>query len=153
MSVVREPGGQGSQGAGIVVATPAFEAMLAHAAQSYPYECCGAMIEVGGEIVDALPLSNVTPVDAEHRFVVSPKGYLAAERRASELGGALAGFYHSHPDHPARPSQTDLEAAWPNLTYVIISVSRGTPGAITGWRLRDDRSAFDPSELLCPTRS
>jgi proteasome lid subunit RPN8/RPN11 len=137
----------------LVISPDAFEAMTRHASAAYPDECCGAMIEIDGEIGDALPLTNVTQEEARRRFVVGPKDYLAAERRASELGGTLAGFYHSHPDHPARPSQADLEAAWPNLTYVIISVSAGVPGATTGWRLRDDRSAFEPQNLLWPTRS
>ncbi|MEX2273935.1 MAG: Mov34/MPN/PAD-1 family protein, partial [Vicinamibacterales bacterium] len=61
--------------------------------------------------------------------------------------GTLAGFYHSHPDHPARPSAHDLEQAWPNLTYLIIAVRAGVPDEITSWRLRDDRSGFDQGEL------
>lgn len=127
----------------VVISPQALETMLHDAASAYPHECCGAMIELNGEIADALPLANVTQEEARRRFVVGPKDYLAAERRASELGGTLAGFYHSHPDHPARPSQTDLEAAWPNFAYVIISVAAGVPGEITAWSLRADRSGFD----------
>lgn len=137
----------------VILSPAALDAMTKHAADAYPHECCGAMIDVGGEIVDALPLSNVTQEEAARRFVVGPADYRKAEARASALGGTLAGFYHSHPDHPARPSETDLDAAWPTLSYVIISVSAGVPGAITCWRLRDDRSAFDEKDLLCPTRS
>ena len=55
----------------------------------------------------------------------------------------MLGFYHSHPDHPARPSQYDLDHAWPVFAYVIVSVEGGMPGALTSWRLREDRSAFD----------
>lgn len=137
----------------VVISPQALETMRHDASAAYPHECCGAMIELNGEIGDALPLANVTQEEARRRFVVGPNDYLAAERRATELGGTLAGFYHSHPDHPARPSQTDLEAAWPNFAYVIISVAAGVPGEITAWRLRDDRSAFEPTEVLCLTRS
>ena len=78
---------------------------------------------------------------------IGPSDYRQAEARASERRGTLAGFYHSHPDHPARPSQHDLEHAWPNLIYVIVSVNAGSAGDITAWRLRDDRSAFDQGDL------
>jgi proteasome lid subunit RPN8/RPN11 len=69
------------------------------------------------------------------------------------LKGSLAGFYHSHPDHPARPSSHDLEQAWPNLSYVIISVNASVPGDITCWHLKNDRTAFEQGELICHTES
>ena len=72
---------------------------------------------------------------------------MKTERRAAELGAELLGFYHSHPDHPARPSQYDLDHAFPTFSYIIVSVRDGTPEDMTSWRLRDDRSAFDPEEL------
>lgn len=131
----------------VSVAPDALDAMNAHAVAAYPHECCGAMIAVGGTIVDALPLANVTQEEAARRFLVSPRDYRTAEARATELGGELAGFYHSHPDHPARPSQTDLDQAWPNLSYVIISVMGGVPAAITCWRLRNDRSSFEQKDF------
>ena len=59
----------------------------------------------------------------------------------------LLGFYHSHPDHPARPSQYDLDHAWPFFSYVIVSVCGGVPEDMTSWRLKDDRSAFDQEDL------
>ena len=66
--------------------------------------------------------------------------------RATE-GGDLLGFYHSHPDHPARPSQYDLDHAWPFFSYIIVSVQKGEPQDMTSWRLREDRSAFDQEDL------
>ena len=65
----------------------------------------------------------------------------------TELGAELLGFYHSHPDHPARPSQYDLDHAWPFFSYVIVSVRGGTAEDMTSWRLREDRSAFDQESL------
>lgn len=121
--------------------------MRAHGADAYPYECCGALIAVDGAIVEAFRLPNTTAAGARRRFRIGPTDYREAEARAVERRGTLAGFYHSHPDHPAVPSQHDLEHAWPNLIYVIVSVNAGSPGDITAWRLRDDRSAFDQGDL------
>jgi proteasome lid subunit RPN8/RPN11 len=78
---------------------------------------------------------------------VRPDDYREAERRATALGAELLGFYHSHPDHPARPSQYDLDHAWPFFSYIIVSVRAGVPEGMTSWRLRDDRSGFDPEDL------
>ncbi|CAN5885408.1 M67 family metallopeptidase [soil metagenome] len=129
------------------VTADAIEEIRRHAAETYPDECCGALLACGGRIVEAYRLPNTTSAGARRRFQISPSDYRRAEQRAAERLGTLAGFYHSHPDHPARPSQHDLEQAWPNLTYVIIAVTAGTTGDITSWRLRDDRSGFDQGDL------
>ena len=70
-----------------------------------------------------------------------------AEGRATEWSGELLGFYHSHPDHPARPSQYDLDHAWPTFAYVIVAVAAGRAGDMTAWWLKDDRSSFEEGEL------
>ena len=133
------------------ITAKAGEAIRTHGAADFPDECCGALIAVDGIIVEAHPLKNTTSGGAARRFRIGPDGYRAAEARARKAGGTLAGFYHSHPNEPARPSPYDLEHAWPNLTYVIISVNGGVPGAITVWHLRDDRSGFDEGELTWHT--
>ena len=130
-----------------MIGEKALDAVRRHAAAEFPYECCGALIEQNGTIVEAVALKNTTGGGAARRFRIGPDGYREAEARARERGGALVGFYHSHPNEPARPSQYDLDHAWPNLTYVIVSVNAGTPGDITVWYLRDDRSGFDEGEL------
>ena len=66
---------------------------------------------------------------------------------ATETGLTLIGFYHSHPDHPAVPSSVDLEHAWPNLHYLILSVREGRAETARTWRLREDRSAFDEAVI------
>ena len=105
-------------------------------------------------IVATFALPNTTEGPAARRFLVGPDEYRRAEGWAREQRGALAGFYHSHPDHPARPSQTDLDNAWPNFVYVIVSVAGGTPRDTTCWRLREDRSGFDQGEMRTwPTES
>ena len=114
-----------------------------HGTETYPNECCGALIASGTAIVEAFPLPNTTAEGPRRRFLIGPDDYRLAEKRAREAGGTLAGFYHSHPDHPARPSETDLAQAWPNLTYIIVAVREGRPEDLRFWRLRDDRSGFE----------
>jgi S-sulfo-L-cysteine synthase (O-acetyl-L-serine-dependent) len=118
-----------------------------HAVQAYADECCGALLGSGGEVVEAFPLTNTTTLERRRRFLVGPDEYRAAERRASDRRLDLIGFYHSHPDHPAVPSAFDLEHAWPNLSYVIVSVLKGQPAEARSWRLRADRSGFDEEQI------
>jgi proteasome lid subunit RPN8/RPN11 len=84
-----------------------------------------------------------TSDERKRRFLIGPDQYRAAEKRASETGRTLLGFYHSHPNHPAVPSAFDLAHAWPNLRYLILSVRGGRPEEARTWTLREDRSAFD----------
>ena len=114
-----------------------------HGTDTYPNECCGALIADGDRIVEAFRLPNTTAEGPRRRFMIGPQDYRLAEARASERQGTLAGFYHSHPDHPARPSATDLAQAWPNLTYIIVAVREGTPEDLKSWRLLEDRSGFE----------
>jgi proteasome lid subunit RPN8/RPN11 len=119
-------------------------AIRQHGASAYPDECCGAMIgDEAGLVLEALPLSNETTDERKRRFLIGPDEYRAAEKRASETGRTLLGFYHSHPNHPAVPSAFDLAHAWPNLRYLIVSVRGGRPEEARTWTLREDRSAFD----------
>ena len=122
-------------------------AIRAHGAETYPNECCGALIGRDGVVTETLALPNTTEEGPRRRFKVRPQDYRAAEGRAAQVGGELLGFYHSHPDHPAKPSQTDLDYAWPFFSYVIVSVREGVSGDMTSWRLRGDRSAFDQESL------
>lgn len=124
-----------------------YEAIRAHGAETYPNECCGALIGRDGRVVSTFALPNTTEEGPRRRFLVRPQDYREAEKRASEAGAELLGFYHSHPDHPARPSQYDLDHAWPFFSYIIVSVQAGTPADMTSWRLQEDRSAFDQEEL------
>jgi proteasome lid subunit RPN8/RPN11 len=123
------------------------DAIRAHGRETYPHECCGALIGRDGAITRAFALPNTTDDGPRRRFLVRPSDYRAAEARATEMGADLLGFYHSHPDHPARPSQYDLDHAWPIFSYVIVSVQNGEPGDLRSWRLRDDRSQFDEESI------
>lgn len=124
--------------------TPAVDAAIrAHGRDTFPHECCGALLGRDGVVSDAHPLPNTTEDGSRRRFLVRPDDYRGAETRARETGLDLLGFYHSHPDHPARPSQYDLDHAWPSFSYVIVSVMAGADQLLSSWRLKEDRSAFD----------
>src|SRR4051794_5725478 len=122
-------------------------AIRRHGEETFPHECCGALVGAGGRITHAVALPNTTEEGPRRRFLVRPADYRLAEQRASELGGELLGFYHSHPDHPARPSQFDLDHAWPTFAYVIVAVAGRRAGDMTVWWLRDDRSSFEEGKL------
>jgi proteasome lid subunit RPN8/RPN11 len=123
-------------------------AIAQHAAAAYPDECCGALLGHEGGVVEVFALPNGMAESRGRRFLVGPDEYVAAESHGQARGLDLVGFYHSHPDHPARPSMYDRDHAWPTFAYVIVSVERGAVTACTGWRLRPDRSGFDEILLV-----
>jgi cysteine synthase B len=128
--------------------TPDVVAVIrAHAARAYPDECCGALLGTEGRISEAWPIENAQFENRQRRFLIGPEAYRRAEAHAAATSRALLGFYHSHPDHPAVPSSFDLEHAWPNLVYAIVSVRQGEPHELRAWRLRPDRSGFSEEPL------
>jgi len=122
-------------------------AIRAHGRETYPHECCGALVGRDKDVTSTVPLPNITDEGPRRRFRVSDLDYLRVERAADAAGAELLGFYHSHPDHPARPSQYDLDHALPSFSYIIVSVLAGVAGDMRSWKLRDDRSAFDEEAL------
>ncbi len=126
------------------------ERIRAHAAESYPYECCGALFGAGDdvrEVRDLLRLANRREDSPRNRYVIRPEDVRRAERFARERKLDLLGWYHSHPDAPARPSEYDREHAWPWYSYLIVGVEEGAACEMASWRLRDDRSRFDLEEV------
>ena len=123
-----------------------------HSARDYPHECCGAMLGIdtgaGRQVRSLFPLVNRRDDSPRNRFSITPEDFRAAERAAAERGLDLIGWYHSHPDHPARPSEFDREHAWPWYSYVIVSVAAGAPQDLTSWLLQDDRSRFEQEEVV-----
>jgi len=122
-----------------------------HAAETYPYECCGALLgrdaEDAREVAELLPLPNRREDSPRNRFSMTAEDVREAERAARSRGHDVVGWYHSHPDHPAQPSEYDRELAWPWYSYVIVSVRAGVPLGIVSWRLSDDRRRFEQEEL------
>jgi len=123
------------------------QAIRRHGEETYPHECCGALIGKNALVAEIVALPNTTEEGPRRRFLVRPSDYRLAEKRANELGGDLLGFYHSHPDHPARPSQYDLDHAWPTFAYIIVAVAAGAAHDMTVWFLKDDRSIFEEGSL------
>ena len=123
------------------------QAIRTHGQETYPHECCGALVGRGDHVSGIVALPNTTEEGPRRRFLVRPSDYREAEHRAGELGAELLGFYHSHPDHPARPSQYDLDHAWPTFAYIIVAVASGVAGDMTVWHLKEDRSAFEEGSL------
>ena len=123
----------------------------AHGEKSYPHECCGALLgrDTDGEreILDLFPVVNRHDASLRNRFMISPGDFRAAEQAAGERGFELVGWYHSHPDHPALPSEFDRAHAWPWYSYVIVSVAHGRAGQISSWRLEDGRARFAPERI------
>jgi proteasome lid subunit RPN8/RPN11 len=123
------------------------QAIRRHGEETYPHECCGALIGRNNAAAAVVALPNTTEEGPRRRFLVRPADYRLAEQRAGELGAELLGFYHSHPDHPAQPSQFDLDHAWPTFAYVIVSVAAGAAADMTVWWLKDDRTTFEKGDL------
>ena len=124
----------------------------AHGAETYPHECCGALLgrEIDAnqrEITALFPLVNRRDDSPRNRFQVTSEDVRDAEKAARQQGIDVLGWYHSHPDHPAKPSQFDQDHAWPWYSYIIVSVANGRPEKMTSWRLADDRTQFTPENL------
>jgi len=126
-------------------------------ASAFPNECCGILIglevtESNGKrrIVEKLLAGkNVFESDEQyHRFSIDPRLQLQADREAEAEGKMVIGFYHSHPNHPARPSVYDREHGWPFYSYVIVSILNGKPADMTSWVLNDQTEQFERQEIV-----
>jgi proteasome lid subunit RPN8/RPN11 len=138
-----------------------------HAEAEYPAECCGMLL--GGvdgdskEVTEVAPIANLRldPTRAEqviplqdpgheserNRFLIDPKEQIRVEKDARARGLTVVGYYHSHPDHPAKPSVYDREHAWPWYSYLIVSVEAGSARDSRSWVLSDDRGSFQPETV------
>ncbi len=123
-----------------------------HGVEAYPHECCGALLghdaNTAGqpakprEILDLFPLVNRREDSPQNRFSVTPRDVMDADGAAQSRGLDIVGWYHSHPDHPAEPSEYDREHAWPWYSYIIVSVHQGIAQHMTSWQLNDDRAGY-----------
>jgi proteasome lid subunit RPN8/RPN11 len=134
------------------IPSPLLERIREHGKKAYPDECCGLLLgRADGQdrsVVELRPMDNAREDSRRNRYTISPGDILEAEREARRLGLDVVGVYHSHPDHPARPSEFDREHAFTSYSYVIVSVTGGKPSDPASWTLREDRSAFDPEQIL-----
>ena len=141
-----------------------FDEIERHGRDAYPEECVGALIgtvAAGGKartVERLFPIDNRSGENRARRYLVSPLDYLAAERAADSAGRTLLGFYHSHPEHPAEPSATDLAWAQPNFVYIIMSIRRSAdakPAAAGAgaFLLDPDRNGFLTDQLVIEPES
>lgn len=126
-----------------------FEQMQA----AYPNEGGGFLLgQVNGDAVyiqDVVAVANVFPQEEQyHRYAMTPQDWMRLEDEADARELALVGYYHSHPNAPAIPSDYDRDHAWPNFIYLITSVQDGRAVEMRAWRLRPDRSAFSADDLV-----
>ena len=127
----------------MTIARSVLAAIRAEACRAYPQEGCGALLgPAPGDVSETIPLPNGEADKPRTRFAVSPRDYVAVEEWAEAHGLRLLGFWHSHPDHPARPSATDRQFAWEGLLTVVVAVARGEAGAITAWEVAGPDAPF-----------
>ncbi len=143
------------------------QCIRSHAEKEYPNECCGMLLGCADDAVkevsevvplknlrldsvraqELLPLKDPGHESEKNRFLIDPLEQMRVERDARSRKLEVVGYYHSHPDHPARPSIYDRDHAWPWYSYVILSVEQGKAADMTSWVLSEDRAHFDP-ELM-----
>jgi proteasome lid subunit RPN8/RPN11 len=128
------------------------EKIRQHGIETYPHECCGALLGkdgngAGREIVAVLGLANQRDDSPRNRFSVAPRDVIDADKAAQANGLEVVGWYHSHPDHPARPSEFDREHAWPWYSYVIVKVEKGEAREMRSWRLNEDRKEYQEERI------
>lgn len=136
----------------IEIPTSLEEDIRRHGEETFPNECCGFMLgKMNGQdrrVAELLRADNDREDEEQyHRFLITPEDYMESDKVARGKGLDIIGFYHSHPNAPARPSQYDLDHAWPFYSYVIVSIKEKVSDLMTSWILRDDRSAFDEENI------
>src|SRR5260370_9949544 len=146
------------------------EKIRAHGVETHPNECCGALLGRDSnavpesdrskgaltprrEILQLFPLVNRRDDSPRNRFSVTAEDVLEAEKAARAQGLEVVGWYHSHPDHPARPSEYDRDHAWPWYSYIIVSLHNGSPQHVTSSRFNHYRVEFSPEEIEIRNRA
>jgi len=120
---------------------------------AYPHEGCGVLVGTpnsGGAVVSQVLQGRNLVTERRHdRYELDPRDIIQAERLAREIGQEVIGFYHTHPDHPARPSQFDTDRAWSGYHYVVVAVQAGRTVEATAWRLAEGEqpNRFEPVPL------
>lgn len=138
----------------ITIAEAQLKEIREHGVRDYPYECCGLLLgrfaESGKVVTETYPISNAREESAKrNRFLITPEELMRGERYARDRDLEVVGFYHSHPDSPAVPSNYDLEHAWPTYSYIIVSTSDGASSDLFSWEQEPDRSRFNEEEIQC----
>lgn len=135
----------------VLIPTKLIDIIKSESEKYYPNECCGIIFGEYGETKKAVTVEPIinSSEDSEkyHRFLITPETFLKAELKARQLKLDILGFYHSHPDCPAKPSDYDKEHALPFYSYVIASVMNGKAADFTSWELSEGRENFNPEKI------
>ncbi len=150
----------------LVLSPSLLSKLHAHLEAGYPYEACGILIgaidanNVDKRVTDVVLVENAWTPDAgvtdtrrgqaetqHNRFLIAPEDIARADRDAAKRNLDIIGFFHSHPDSPSTPSETDREWAWPYISFMIVRVQNGAATTTQSWVLRDDRTAFDEEAI------
>lgn len=135
----------------LIINSQLLQQMKKQAEDGYPYEICGFMIgrisykDNVRQVFEIFQVENQNKERANDRFEISPKDYLRVEQYADSKNLQIVGIYHSHPDHPDRPSQTDLMFALEDLSYIIISVNNKKAESFKSWQLVEGK--FEEEEV------
>jgi proteasome lid subunit RPN8/RPN11 len=134
----------------LIIKQELIEQLQKHALETYPFECCGFVFgsdqKEGRFITEVQPVANSKAGDQRRRFEIDPRDYLQAERYALNQDLVLLGIYHSHPDHPAVPSEHDLKQAVPFFSYLILATQKNRVDNITSWQL-NQRGQFEEENI------
>lgn len=122
-----------------------------HAKKAYPYECCGLLVgrDAGSEkdVIEIHALTNLNTERANDRYEIDPKEYMKIDQEVATRKLSIIGIYHSHPDHPSRPSEFDASRAWEGYSYMIIAIANGEEFEVKSWVFHDSTKTFEEEEI------
>ncbi|MCK4847064.1 MAG: M67 family metallopeptidase [Deltaproteobacteria bacterium] len=128
-----------------------FDKIIEDSKNAYPHECCGALLgNADGDeksVSTARLLQNMNKERAADRYEIDPAELLKVEKEGAKEGLDVVGFYHSHPDHPSKPSGFDRERAWPDYSYIIVAVAGGTEVEAESWTFTEMDAPFEVEEI------
>ncbi|MFQ5737204.1 MAG: Mov34/MPN/PAD-1 family protein [Thermodesulfobacteriota bacterium] len=134
----------------LAISRDIYDQIVEHAKEAYPNECCGILIGSymkGKKVLYVHRAENTNTERAKDRYIISPTEIYLIDREARSQSLDIVGFYHSHPDHPSEPSQTDREWGQPKYSYIIVSVKNGTEVAARCWTFEDEDAPFKEEKL------
>lgn len=131
----------------VKIVKSAYAGIIEHAEAGFPHEVCGVLIGADGNITNFRKCRNLNTERAHDRYELDPLSFKEADEWARENGMEIMGIYHSHPDHPSLPSETDRGRAWPEWVYMIFSVNGGRYGDARAWVLEDFDSKFIQADV------
>jgi proteasome lid subunit RPN8/RPN11 len=138
----------------VKIAKALAEQMQEHARRGYPFEVCGVLVGSGADVAEVIPVANRETEQPRVRYQIAPEDLIRVQRESRGRDREILGYYHSHPDHPARPSETDRRIAAGGLSdgviHVVVGVQGGTEALATAWVFRDADQAFaeEPFEIV-----